>query len=309
MNDSPFHAGEREVQTRAGVRQRAEQMGQRMIRPFMPDQHRAFYEQLPFVIVGSVDGEGRPWASVLSGMPGFVFTPNERTLRVRARKHTDDPLLLAEGRALGVLGIELPTRRRNRVNGRISRVSEAGFELTVDQSFGNCPMYINARTPHFAKVDEGVAQREGALLSARAIAWIEASDTGFIASASSAQVSDDDAREGVDVSHRGGNPGFVRVAHRDGQTVLTLPDYSGNNAFNTFGNLTRYPRAGLSFPDFETGDWLALTGRCELIWDGPEVAEYQGAQRLMRLIVEQGVVLPARLPFTWSEREPPRQFR
>ena len=52
---SPFHAGEQALQTRAGVRERAERSGRRMIRDFMPDQHRELFEKLPYVIVGSLD--------------------------------------------------------------------------------------------------------------------------------------------------------------------------------------------------------------------------------------------------------------
>ena len=52
---SPFHAGEQELQSRAGVREKLEQVGRRVIRDHIPDQHRAFYETLPFLLVGSVD--------------------------------------------------------------------------------------------------------------------------------------------------------------------------------------------------------------------------------------------------------------
>jgi hypothetical protein len=297
MDDSPYHAGEREVQMRAGVRERAEALGRKMIRPFMPDQHRQFFEQLPFVLVGSVDREGKVWASALAGR---VFTPDERTVRVHVRLHEDDPLWLEPGRALGMLGIELPTRRRNRVNGRVVSVDASGFTLHVEQSFGNCPMYINARTPRSVQPREGASERVGALLPERLEAWIRASDTAFIASAA-----DRNGDEGVDVSHRGGNPGFVRVERVDGATVLTMPDFSGNNSFNTLGNIVRYPHAGLSFPDFASGDWLALSCRAELIWgDGG----FEGAQRIVRLTVHEGRVLPARLPFAWTEREPARQL-
>ncbi len=62
---SPYHAGEQAIQSQAGVRERAERMGRMMIRDFMPDQHRVFFAELPFIIVGSLDPRGRPWASIL----------------------------------------------------------------------------------------------------------------------------------------------------------------------------------------------------------------------------------------------------
>lgn len=39
----PFHVGEQWVQNRAGVRDKAEQIGSRMIRSVMPEQHREFF--------------------------------------------------------------------------------------------------------------------------------------------------------------------------------------------------------------------------------------------------------------------------
>src|SRR5258707_5363076 len=89
---SPWHDGEREAQRRAGVVERMERLGGRGIRPFMPDQHRQFFAQLPFLLVGSVDRDGLPWASLLAGEPGFATTPDERTLRVAARPVAGDPL-------------------------------------------------------------------------------------------------------------------------------------------------------------------------------------------------------------------------
>ena len=44
------------------------------------------------------------------------------------------------------------------------------------------------------------------------------------------------------MSHRGGLPGFVRITqHGDGPTVLHIPDYRGNQFFNTLGNLAAEP--------------------------------------------------------------------
>lgn len=81
---SPWHAGEQQLQARAGVAQRMADMGRRVIRDHMPEQHRAFYRQLPFVLLGTVDAEGRPWASVLEGPVGFAHSPDPRLLRLDA---------------------------------------------------------------------------------------------------------------------------------------------------------------------------------------------------------------------------------
>lgn len=308
---SPYHVGEQTMQTRAGVRTRAEQQGRRMIRDHMPDQHRALFEDLPQLWVGSLDAEGRPWASLMSAAPGFVRSPDPRHLVVRARPSTGDPLRLALtlGAPLGLLGIQLHTRRRNRVNGRVVAIDESGFALRVDQSFGNCPQYIAARLP---VDDSGPAESVHAapgssLLGTAERACIESADTCFIASASSAAPASNDPREGVDVSHRGGRPGFVRVRDADGASVLSMPDFAGNNAFNTLGNLLRHPYAGLTFPCFETGNLLLVTGAVAVTFDGPELASFAGALRLLQLRVEAGLLLRGALPRFWSAADPAPQ--
>src|SRR6185295_17055635 len=103
---SPFHPGETAIQERVGVRARIQALGRRVVRDYMPEQHRNFFAQLPFVVVGSVDEAARPWASLLVGAPGFVESPDERTLVIRARPSVADPLSrsLAVGASLGLLG-------------------------------------------------------------------------------------------------------------------------------------------------------------------------------------------------------------
>jgi uncharacterized protein len=300
---SPFHAGEQAVQTRLGVRERIEQTGRRIVRDFMPDQHREFFEDLPFLLVGSQSAEGEVWASLLVGEPGFVRAPTARRLEVRARPLPADPLRsqLVLGEPLGMLGIELSTRRRNRVNGRVVAADDNGFALGVEQSFGNCKQYIQSRAGNFRAVSEvEPPQREGAQLSAAALAVLERTDTTFIATSS--QEPKRGGPEGVDVSHRGGLPGFIRADVVDGATRLVLPDYFGNFLFNSFGNLEVNPRAGLLAIDFDSGEVLSVTGSARVIWEGPEIAAVPSAERLLEYRVQAGLRWKA-LADGWSTVE------
>ena len=102
---------------------------------------------------------------------------------------------------------------------------------------------------------------------------------------------------GVDVSHRGGKRGFVRV---DADGTLTVPDFVGNYFFNTIGNLQVNPRAGLLYIDFENGDLLYLAVEAQIIWDGPEVAAFEGAKRLLRFTVREMLRTEAALPLRWG---------
>jgi predicted pyridoxine 5'-phosphate oxidase superfamily flavin-nucleotide-binding protein len=300
----PFHDGERAVQERVGVREKMAAVGRRVIRSFMPDHHREFFAQLPFLIVGTVDANDQPWASVLANPPGFIESPDPHQLVIRARALAGDPLVetLRPGASIGLLGIEPHTRRRNRMNGVVQRVSSEAFSVRVRQSFGNCPKYIQARKPEFASSGAAIGTTVHASdrLDAAARQMILRADTFFIATAHPAADGDDDSAHGVDVSHRGGKPGFVRV---DGADTLTAPDFTGNAFFNTLGNIALDPRAGLLFIDFEAGALLYLAVHAEIIWEGAEVDAFEGAERLLRLRVREARRVEGSLPLRWGEAQ------
>jgi predicted pyridoxine 5'-phosphate oxidase superfamily flavin-nucleotide-binding protein len=106
-----FHAGERAAQARAGAAPRTA-----AIRDWMPDQHRQFFAALPFVVAATIDKDGWPIATILAGLPGFISSPDAKTLRIAALPDRDDPAApwLKPGAPIGLLGIDLATRRRNR---------------------------------------------------------------------------------------------------------------------------------------------------------------------------------------------------
>lgn len=304
----PFHAGELEAQARAGYTEAADAAGRRGIRDYLPDQHRQFYAQLPFMIMGGVDADGQPWPSWRVGEPGFIASPDNRTLRIAGGELPGDPLAgtWREGALFGGLGIELPTRRRNRINGIVTAVDGGALTIGVNQSFGNCAQYIQTRTPEWVARGETVPlpeQRRAARLSDDDRALLERADTFFIATANASNEAG--TARGVDVSHRGGRPGFVRV---DDAVTLTTPDFAGNKLLNTIGNLLADPRAGLVFVDFERGDLLYVAAEAEIIWDGPELAAFEGAQRLVRFHVREVRYSERVLPFRWTPVQYAREF-
>lgn len=276
QDEGPWHRGELELQAHVGVVARMDAVGRRFVRDAMPEQHREFFAQLPFVVLGTTDDRDEVWATLVVGAPGFMNSPTPRTLTLDADLSRDDPAHRGSrvGSSVGLLGIELPTRRRNRLNGVITSVIGTSFEVSVRQSFGNCPQYIQARTMRLldagASVPGEVFRASSLFPAARSL--IEASDTFFVASYADVQGS-----RQVDVSHRGGRAGFVRV---DDDGLLTIPDFAGNRFFNTLGNFIVNPRAGLLFVDFASGDVLQMTGEARVILDSPELDLFQGAERL-----------------------------
>ncbi len=292
---SPFHQGEERVQRRLGVRDRMATVGRRVLRNFMPDQHREFFAGLPFLMLGTVDDRGQPALSVAAGAPGFLSTPDAETLHVAA----PPPLgaQLREGGDIGILGIDFAARRRNRANGLIARLGAESFDIAVKQSFGNCPRYIQAREWMAVPAAPGPLRRAPTLGAAEQ-ALVAGADTFFIASAFGSLR--EAPSQGIDASHRGGPPGFVRV---DDAATLTVPDFNGNSYYNTLGNLALNPRCGLLFLDFAEGTTLQLAAEAEIIWEGPEVPRFAGAERLLRFHVAECLTAPQALPLRWRFRE------
>lgn len=295
---SPFHDGEHVVQQRLGVRESIERWARKVVRPFLPDEFRTFFAELPFVVAAARDEQGRPWATIVAGRPGFVASPDPRTLVIGAGPVPGDALenALRPGADVGLLGIALETRRRNRANGRVRRKGDDGLWLDIDQSFGNCPQYISERAwqsaaesthPHSRTVQDR--------LDAHQVRWVREADTFFIATGHRRE--GEDWTFGMDASHRGGPAGFVHV---EDDRTLVIPDYAGNNHFNTIGNLLLDPRAGLLFVDFERGSLLQLTGRTEIEWDEEQAKRFPGARRLIRFHLEESIELEAALAIRWA---------
>jgi predicted pyridoxine 5'-phosphate oxidase superfamily flavin-nucleotide-binding protein len=300
---SPWHEGEIRLQRSVGVAARMEEVGRRTIRDHLTDQHRAFFLQLPFAVIGAVDAGGDVWATLRAHRPGFLSSPDPRHLAVALPREPLDPADggMEDGVAVAMLGIELSTRRRNRVNGTIRRAGPDRFIVAVEQTFGNCPRYIERRDFAFVRDPDTRSDRPPVALQRlddRARAAIARADTFFVASYAEWR----GGHRQVDVSHRGGSPGFVRVdsGRADSGDALTIPDYAGNLYFSTLGNIAINPKAGLAFVDFDSGDLLQMTGDAELQSDGPDIASFKGAERLWRFYPRRIVRRPQALPLRWT---------
>ncbi|MGM4879228.1 flavin-nucleotide-binding protein [Rhizobium sp. 62_C5_N11_2] len=296
---SPWHEGELAIQRSVGVVERMDGPGRNFVRKAMPEQHRAFFPMLPFVVLGAVDAKGDVWATIRAERPGFMASPEPEILEVGLPRDPADPADagMDDGDAIAMLGIQLETRRRNRLNGVIRRTDAKGFDVRVGQSFGNCPQYIQPRSAAFVRdpdMPTATQPLHSGQLDDRALGMVEGADTFFVAS----YVDRANGERQVDVSHRGGNAGFVRVG---ADSVLTIPDFAGNRFFNTLGNILVNSKAGLVFVDFETGDMLQMTGNAEVLLDSPDIATFQGAERLWRFTPEKIVLRPDALPLRWRK--------
>lgn len=251
VGPSPYHSGELSVQSRAGRSRQAERAA-RTIRGSLTDVLAAFLGMQEMAVAGAADAEGRLWASLLTGPPGFARATGPRSLSLALTPATRRPPLdgsPGDGAfPLGVLFTDLRTRLRLRVNGTASRTGR-GLSMETEQVFTNCPGQVvkgERRRPPQAGPQYSLS---GSALTPEQQDWIRGAHTFFIATASGTGA--------ADASHRGGEPGFVHVAS---PTELSWPDYPGNSMFMTLGNLELNPRAGLLFVDWESGRSLQLTG-------------------------------------------------
>lgn len=301
QNDPPWHHGEIEMQERAGVRQQMADAGRRVLRDHLIEQHRQFYPQLPFAVFGTVDENGDVWATLRANHPGFLSASDPYHLSVSLPRDADDPAEagIGDGKPIGMIGIELHTRRRNRLNGYISNRTDTSFDINVGHSFGNCPQYIRLRDFQFVRGPLSLPTskpKTSEKLDDRARDMIAQADTFFVAT----YVDRDDGHREVDASHRGGKPGFVHV---DADSTLTIPDFAGNQFFNTLGNILCNPKAGLVFTDFATGDILQIAGDAEVITEGPEISAFKGAERLWRVFPRKTVWRASALPIRWRPQD------
>ncbi|KAI4871060.1 hypothetical protein F4820DRAFT_2180 [Hypoxylon rubiginosum] len=297
--------------------------------------------QSPLVAFGTLDRQGRPWATIWGGEAGFCQPVAQGVLGVRAtadarhdpvlqellavegetsRQIIDDAVVTPEeevggGKLMAGLSIDLATRDRVKIAGRMAvgtatrtepGLADLQLAMRVEESLGNCPKYLNKKriTPHIPKpqlVSEGAA---GIPLPQAALDLIARADLFFIASKHSG------ASRSMDVNHRGGAPGFVRVL-RNGQveeegggggsatttTTLVFPEFSGNRLYQTLGNLHTDPLAGLVFPDFASGDVLYLTGRATVLAGAAAAACMPRAKLAVRVDVAEARLVRDGLPF------------
>jgi ferredoxin-NADP reductase/predicted pyridoxine 5'-phosphate oxidase superfamily flavin-nucleotide-binding protein len=295
--DQPYHEGELAVQQRVNEAGMAQMNGTAIDASILAGA-LGFIEQQAMVVIGSVDAEGQVWSSVLFGQPGFVRALNDRTLELNVSQATaagDDPLWenLLQNSNVGLLLIELGSRRRLRINGKARAVAAHRWIIDVERAYPNCPKYIQRRMLNIqadAKPLATPAATRGTALNGAQQSLIAAADTLFVASAH--------LEHGVDASHRGGHPGFVTIIN---DRQLRIPDFAGNSMFNTLGNFVSYPHAGLVFIDFERNRLLQLTGVPEILWerDDPR-GETGGTRRFWQFEISTWQELPLPVDLSWE---------
>jgi NAD(P)H-flavin reductase/predicted pyridoxine 5'-phosphate oxidase superfamily flavin-nucleotide-binding protein len=251
--------------------------------PFLSPGAGYMVSKAPLLALGTLDEEGRPWTTIFGGKDGFARPIAQSTIGLRTLvdreydpviqvllgRADDEPVTMdGEGKMVGGLTIDLETRMRVKLHGRMlagalgaqnkgDSVAEAQLVIKIDKSLGNCPKYLNSKeivpaTPKPKLISDSPK------LPIQAVALLEKADMFFMSSFQ--------RKVDMDTNHRGGPPGFVRMISNDESgAVLVYPEYSGNRLYESLGNLRTTPLAGITVPDFDTGDVLYFTGKTEVL--------------------------------------------
>lgn len=304
--------------------------------PGLPDAYGLWMAQSPLLALGTVDRIGRIWTTVLGGKAGVVRPIAAGVLGLSTPAHLEprgegdgsgwagfDPVLEAlfsstedgrvvehaGGKLVAGLAMNLEERTRVKLAGRMlrgvvladeaetietdpedpSRV-DVQMAVAIEETLGNCPKYLNRKAvwPHEASprlVSDLLP------LTHKAVELIGRSDIFFLSSRH--------GTESMDTNNRGGTPGFVRVFSNsaDEGVSLVYPEYSGNRLFQTLGNLQTDPAVGITFPDFETGDVLYLTGRAEILIGAEATAVLPHSRVAVKVTVDAARFVSDGLPF------------
>lgn len=325
LQDMPLHDGEVTMKKAMKVPDRDDPTY-----PSLSPQLANHLQIAPLIAIGILDKDARPWTTLWGGESGLARPLGGGIIGIRTPvpgrcdpvveelvgKRATGEVVREEGRGRMVSGltIDLEARKRVKMYGRmvagalLSRedevlgteeaIAEIQLVLKIEQSLGNCPKYLNRKhiVPVVAKPEPVDSSPR---LSPQALALLEKADLFFLSSSNHDQ--------DMDTNHRGGPPGFLRVVSNDDSgAVIVWPEYSGNRLYQTLGNLTLNPLAGLCVPDFDTGDMLYFTGTTEILVGQAAAEVILRSNLAVRLTITGARFVKSILPFRGQagERSP-----
>lgn len=223
-----------------------------------------------------VDARYDPVLKALLGSPDGSPLENRKDEYQITREELEG----GRGKLMAGLSIDLATRDRVKFGGRlvagrvqderddkgdngtraepdVNSVARVQMAMLVEESLGNCPKYLNKKAIR-AHLPSPQLVSEALPLSKEALELISKADLFFMSSTNG---------EGMDVNHRGGPPGFVRIVSNNNEDGVNLcyPEYSGNRFYQSLGNMHIRPLVGMVVPNFETSDVLYLTGETKIL--------------------------------------------
>lgn len=291
---SPFHSGEHVLQLRAGMRDAVETAGAGSIQNSLGVELQGAlkYQRLAFLALASEDGY--PICAALAADRGFLDAPAPDCVELRWANVRDRSLEreMTAGCPISLMMmLDLPAGGRLRLNGGVESAQSGVTRIRIAQVFTNGSRFLHDRRVAAREYAAAVTQMQPVreALAPDMEDLLRRADTLIVATRHPAL--EPAGKQGLDVSHRGGLPGFVDVP--DAKTLL-WPEYSGNGFFNTAGNLMLDARCCL-LAMAGSDRALRVRGRAELLWKDPTLKASVGAERGIRLRVEQAEFVPNEL--------------
>ncbi|CAN9230477.1 unnamed protein product [Alternaria alternata] len=282
------------------------------------------FQRAPLLALGTLDAQSRPWATLWGGEPGFSEQLGGGFIGTRTLVDgTNDPVVQAlmsgnqkgemtqakdGGKLVAGLAIDLMTRKRVKTAGRMiaGAIRDIDVEIEgeadrkqeqiqlvtkIEQSLGNRPKYLNQYEIRPALVNARLVSQSSSL-SKEGEELVARSDMFFLST-----TTEDD----MDVNHRGGPAGFVRMIN---SSTLVYPEYSGNRLYQSLGNLMLNPKIGIVFPDYGTGDVLYLTGTTEILAGADAAVLLPGSNLAVKITISECRFVANGLPFRGSKKTP-----
>lgn len=246
-------------------------------------------------LLGSPEGDGQ------AGLPSLSDDANRHEYQI-----TREELESGRGKMICGLGIDLATRDRVKFAGKLvagqvenaredeptveaDPVARVHMAILVEESLGNCPKYLNKKEirPHLPSPK---LVSDSLPLPEEALELLRKADLFFLSSTNG---------EGMDINHRGGPPGFVRIISNNEEDGVSLcyPEYSGNRLYQTLGNMYVRPLIGMVIPDFETSDVLYLTGETKILVGADAARILTHTKLAVRIHVTSALFVKNGLPF------------
>ena len=291
---SKYHKGERLAQENAGEIREAEFNSQAINNEIIEGAINFIGEQ-EYAVVSIEDDSNNIWSSIITGEKSFIHARDKKTLIIDLTKTyfvEQDRFWRSvnQNKNIGMVIIELASRRRLRVNGLIKIINKKEIIIKVKEAYPNCMKYIQRRHIVERATNTNQLVSSGEQLGEEQLSIITNADTFFIGTSN--------PNGNLDVSHRGGKPGFVEVKDRKS---LKVPDYKGNSMFNTFGNLMLNDKAGLVFWDFNQSQLLQLNGNAVINWNSPGNEEKTaGTNRFWEFKINEWIQISLVKKYSWE---------
>ncbi|KAM7204925.1 hypothetical protein V8F20_003387 [Naviculisporaceae sp. PSN 640] len=303
--------------------------------PGLSFSHGYRVAESPIVALGTLDSQGNIWTTLWGGGKGFARPVAKGVLALQSLVAVEgDPFVEAllhsagtgngnadgdgvikpegNGKMMSGLSVNLETRDRVKLAGRLlvasldnkggsgeKKVREIQMAMAVDEGLGNCPKYMNRKEihAHVPNPETVVVVPRGKKLPDEGVRLISKADMMFLSSTNGRT---------MDTNHRGGPRGFIRVLRNgdsdggengEGEVVLVYPEYSGNQLYQSLGNLQVNPRVGIVIPDYDTSDVLYLTGETQLLVGPAAAAVMPHCKVAVKVSVKEARFVKDGLPF------------